>query len=103
MASIQKTLQNWENGQDEVWKTVEAVLKKYGFQLAGKPGGSHNRYVHPTLREALRDNPCYFKDYAPTGQIIVIKHGEKVFNQYLRRILKAIADIDFYNSVKDCK
>ena len=94
MSSNEKTLKKWENATDEKWSTVEAILKNYGFILKKTTtNGSHFTYEHPVLAEIIKMAPhdsVIHRSFAPNGQIIVIRHGNKVFAEVLNRILFAI-------------
>lgn len=94
MSSKEKTLKKWESATDEKWNTVEAVLESYGFILKKTTAnGSHLTYIHPILAEIIKKVPpdsYIHRSFAPNGQIIVIRHGNTVYSEVLKRILFSI-------------
>jgi predicted RNA binding protein YcfA (HicA-like mRNA interferase family) len=94
LSSKEKTLKKWENKTDEKWNTVKAILESYGFiHKKTAVNGSHLTYVHPVLADIIKKVPAssdIHQAFAPNGQIIVIRHGNTVYSEVLKRILFSI-------------
>ena len=94
MTQRDKTLSRWERSTDETFSTVEAMLKYKGFTLEGS-AGSHNIYSHPALEVAYLENPFKYSEFGPSGSVsIPTKHGQRVKQLYLKRLLRAFAIVD---------
>lgn len=99
MASYEKVFERWEHTrQPETWETVESILIAYGFKLdfsAGK--GTHLTYTNPALKAILKKvpkNSWVTKLYGPNGQIVVVRHGKKVYRPDLKNIIETIKIIE---------
>lgn len=102
MSKAEKQLEKLKNSTDMEWKTIEAILKKYGFTLCNSNGGSHFTYIQPTLAKIaeIYMSPNGYKKYGPDGRIVVIVHHGHVYKECLLRISDAINDInDFEKSL----
>lgn len=91
MSSLKKTLDSWRIITEEQYSTVESVLRRSGFTLEGKKGGSHFVFRHHLITKYYRKISGYFhEDFAPDGSLVIVQHGNKVKKWYLRRAVDAI-------------
>lgn len=107
MSTFEKKLEEWTRVKDDIWSSVESVLKRSGFIQAGsRCNGSHYTYIHPKLEDLLKGIPkdsFITKRYAPNGQIIVIVHNNRVYQPVLKVILQALDDIRMYEEYMESK
>ncbi len=105
MADANELLEKWQSSKaEERYDVVENFLLKAGFVKVSDKGGSHFVFQHPLLKEAFKLFPNNFsRDFHPSGDLVIVKHKNKVQNWYLKHICKAMRYIREIEEIKGNK
>lgn len=100
MDDVDQLLEQWKYLKEERYDVVENFLLKAGFKKVHDEG-SHAIFQHPLIKEAFKLFPGYFsKDFHPSGDLVIVRHNNKVKRWYLKNICKALKYIKEIEEIK---